>query len=271
MTLRSHRAPRTTLLPGPSGDLEVLTTGRGDPHTLFVHGLAGSITTTRPYASRVAGTRSFVHLRGHGRSHVPEHEDWGYAELAAEVWSVADRLGARRALGVSMGAGALLAGLAEDPDRFERVVLVLPAAVDRPRDDEGMRRLRRLADHVEAGDVAPVAQHLLAEQPAQVREDPAVAAWCQEQAEQLVTTGVAAALRVLPRRVPLVDRSALAAVTCPVLVVGQEDDDTHPVSVARELADLLPAGLLHVAGPGGIMWVHRGETRELVGDFLSAA
>jgi pimeloyl-ACP methyl ester carboxylesterase len=264
-----HR-PRTTLVPGPDGDLEVLTTGQADPHTLFVHGLAGSISTTRPYASRVAGTRSFVHLRGHGRSHVPAHEDWGYDELAAEVWSVAARLGATRALGVSMGAGALLAGLAQDPDRFERVVLVLPAAIDRPRGDEAMHRLARLAARVEAGDVRPVAGHLLAEQPVQVREDPAVVAWCREQAEQLVTSGVAGALRVLPHRVPLADRSALRAVTCPVLVVGQEGDDTHPASVARQLADLFPAGVLHVAGPGGIMWRHRGETRDLVGAFLSA-
>lgn len=264
-----HR-PRTTLVPGPEGDLEVLTTGRGEPHTLFVHGLAGSISTTRPYASAVTGTRSFVHLRGHGRSHVPSAEDWGYAELAAEVWSVADRLGADRALGVSMGAGALVAGLARDPDRFERVVLVLPATIDRPRGDEAMQRLGRLAARVEAGDAGPVARHLLAEQPEQVREDPHVAAWCREQAEHLVTTGVASALRVLPGRVPLVDRAALGAVSCPVLVVGQEGDDTHPASVARELAAAFPRGSVHVAPPGGIMWVHRRETRDLVGAFLSA-
>lgn len=262
--------PRTTLVQGPQGDLEVLTTGRGDPHTLFVHGLAGSIATTRPYGSAVSGTRSFVHLRGHGRSHVPTDEGWGYAELASEVWSVADRLGADRALGVSMGAGALLAGLARDPARFERVVLVLPAALDRPRGDEAMRRLGRLAARVEAGDPAPVARHLLAEQPEQVREDPQVLAWCQEQAEQLVTSGVAVALRTLPQRVPLPDRSALDRVRCPVLVVGQEGDDTHPASVARELAALLPSGTVHLAPPGGIMWLHRRQTRDLVGEFLSA-
>lgn len=263
-----HR-PRTTLVPGPDGDLEVLTTGRGEPHTLFVHGLAGSISTTRPYASAVAGTRSFVHLRGHGRSHVPASPEWGYAELAAEVRSVADRLGAGRALGVSMGAGALLAGLAQDPGRFERLVLVLPAAVDRPRGDEAMRRLGRLAARVEAGDAGPVARHLLLEQPGQVRDDPHVVAWCREQAEQLVSSGVAAALRVLPGRVPLADRSVLARVTCPVLVLGQEADDTHPASVARELAKALPAGSVHVAPPGGIMWEHRQQTREIVGAFLS--
>lgn len=261
---------RTELVPGPDGVLEILTAGRGDPRSVFVHGMAGSITTTRPYASKVPGTRTFVHLRGHGRSHAPAHEDWGYGELAAELWSVADRVQARRALGVSMGAGALLAGLARDPDRFERVVLVLPATIDRPRDDAAMRRLHRLAVRVEAGDVRPVAAHLLAEQPAQVREDPGVVAWCREQAEALVTTAVSSVLRVLPRQVPVPDRSLLERVTCPVLVLGQEDDDTHPASVARELAEVFPRGTVHVAGPGGIMWRHRAQTRDRVGAFLAA-
>ena len=38
------------------------------------------------------------------------------------------------------------------------------------------------------------AANLLLEQPAQVRHDPHVVAWCREQAEQLVSSGVAAAL-----------------------------------------------------------------------------
>lgn len=262
-------APSTEIVPGPDGDLEVLTTGRGEPRSVFVHGMAGSIATTRPYASKVPGTRTFLHLRGHGRSHTPAHDDWGYAELAAELWSVADRVGASRALGVSMGAGALLAGLARDPDRFERVVLVLPATIDRPRDDAAMRRLGRLAVRVEAGDARPVAAHLLAEQPAEVRDDPGVVAWCREQAEQLVTTGVSSVLRVLPRHVPVADRALLVRVTCPVLVLGQEDDDTHPASVARELAGIFPRGMVHVSGPGGIMWRHRAQTRDRVGAFLA--
>ena len=84
------------LLPGPAGDLEVLTVGRGAPHSLFVHGLDGSIETTRPYATKVCGTRSFLHLRGHGASAVPTGA-WGYAELAHDVWAVADAVGADRA------------------------------------------------------------------------------------------------------------------------------------------------------------------------------
>lgn len=263
-------APRTHLVAGPAGPLEILLTGEGDPSTLFVHGLAGSISTTRPYATAVPGRRTFMHLRGHGRSVAPSGP-FGYADLAAEVWSVADRPDVRadRALGVSMGAGAILAGLARDPDRFDRVVLVLPAAIDRPRSDASMRALETLAARVESGDVEAVTEHLVQDQPVAVRDDPAVRTWARGQAGQLLTSGVATALRTLPQQVPVPDRSLLARVRCPVLVLAQEGDDTHPVAVAEELAAALPGAVLRVSGSGGIMWADRRETRDLVGTFLA--
>ncbi|WP_188431611.1 alpha/beta fold hydrolase [Ornithinimicrobium tianjinense] len=263
-------APRTELVDGPAGPLEILRTGHGRPSTLFVHGLAGSISTTRPYATAVPGTRTFMHLRGHGRSAVPSGP-FGYADLAAEVWSVADRPDVRadRALGVSMGAGAILRGLTQEPHRFERVVLVLPATIDRPRSDTAMAALESLSERVSSGDRDAVVEHLVADQPAAVRADPAVRVWAEGQAEQLLSSGVEAALRLLPSQAPVPDRARLSEVTCPVLVLGQEGDDTHPAEVAEELADLLPDAVLHVAGSGGIMWEHRLETRELVGAFLA--
>lgn len=265
-----RRAPRASV-PGPAGPLEVLTTGRGEPHTLFVHGLAGSIATTRPYAGAVRGSRTFVHLRGHGASPMPPGE-WGYAELAQEARAAADAVGARRALGVSMGAGALLAALADDPDRFERVVLVIPAALDAPRPDTGLSGHARLADRLEAGDVEGAAAEILAEQPEAVQGDPAVVDWCRDRARELASWGdpLVRALRVVPARAPLADRAVLSAVRCPVLVLAQQDDPVHPVTVAEDVAAALPGAHLHVVGPGGIMWGHRGESRELVGDFLSA-
>jgi pimeloyl-ACP methyl ester carboxylesterase len=263
-------AARTQLLTGPHGGrLELLTTGRGEPSSVFAHGLAGSIPTTRPYGARVAGRRTFLHFRGHGRSRCPGG-GWGYAELADELWTVADHVGATRALGLSMGAGALCAGLARDPHRFARVVLVLPAVTDRPRDDVAMRRFGDLATLVDAGEVARVAEHLLAEQPGTVRADPGVQAWCRGQAEALVSSGVARALEAVPHEVPLADRTDLRAVTAEVLVIAQEGDPAHPVGAAEELAAELCRVDLHVLPPGGIMWAHRDRVRDLVGGFLSA-
>lgn len=261
-------AQRTSLVDGPDGPLELLTVGHGDPHTLFVHGLAGSIATTRPYGLGVPGSRTFAHLRGHGRSHIPSGA-WGYAELAAEVWSLADHVGAGRVLGISMGAGAICRGLCADPDRFERVVLALPAAIDVARGDEAMASLEALATRIEAGDVDALADHLAHDQPAAVRETPEVRAWASEQARALLTPGLAQALHTLPDQVPVTDRELLTRVSAPVLVLAQEGDDTHPVAVAHELVELFPSATMHVADAGGLMWEHRRRTRKLIREFLA--
>ena len=258
----------TRLVEGPSGALEVLTAGRGGPHTIFAHGLAGSIPTTRPYATKVPGTRTFLHFRGHGASVTPDGP-WEYADLAAELWSVADHVGASQALGISMGAGALCAGLADDPERFERIVLVLPAAIDSPRQDAAMIRFAALAELVESQDEAGVARHLLEEEPESVRSDPGVQHWAREHATRLIGTGVAQALRSLPSRFPVADRTALSAVRAPVLLLAQEGDPAHPDAVARELAEVLPEAFLHVLPSRGIMWEHRSRVRDLVGSFLT--
>ena len=168
-----------------------------------------------------------------------------------------------------MGAGAICRGLTSDPDRFERIVLALPAAVSQTRSDASMRALGALADRVDSGDVEAVTAHLVADQPAAVQDDRGVQTWARGQAEQLLDSGVSAALRRLPHLVPVPEPAALRAVTCPVLVLAQEDDDLHPVEVAEELAGLFPSATLKIFGSGGMMWEHRARTRDLVGAFLS--
>ncbi len=107
--------------------------GSGEPVTVFAGGLGARIAETRVFGSGVAGTRVFYDHRGLGGS--GSDGDWSYDAIAGDLRAVADAVGATRALGVSMGAAALLRVLSVTPDRFERVVLVMPAILDRPRDD----------------------------------------------------------------------------------------------------------------------------------------
>jgi 3-oxoadipate enol-lactonase len=149
--------------------LETLTTGGGEPVTVFAHGLAGDISGTRPLGSAVAGRRVFFHFRGHGRSEAPPGP-WSFADLADDLRTVADRSGAGRALGVSMGAGALCRLLAGTPDRFERIVLFLPAPLDGVRPPAAEARLHRLLTAVESGEAAQVAEAVEPEVPPWARE-----------------------------------------------------------------------------------------------------
>ncbi len=131
-----------------------------------------------------------------------------------------------------------------------------------------MDRFVTLADQVDTGDREVVAAELASWEPAACATKPDVLQWCREQADRLIGGGAARALRELPAQSPLTDRAMLAAVKCPVLVIAQEADEVHPVSVARDVVGALPHAQLELLPEGGIMWAHRDRVRGLVGDFV---
>jgi pimeloyl-ACP methyl ester carboxylesterase len=260
--------PVTSVLDRPMGQIRYLTTGSGTPATIFAHGLAGSIGTTRPFGSGVPGSRTFLQFGGEGDAAGPRNP-WTYAALADELAAVADHVGATQALGVSMGAGALCSLLGSAPLRFGRLVFVMPAVLDRPRTDGALDRLEAMAQSSDDLDVEGLTLLLLQAEPAAVRSQAAVQLWCRRQALAMAGTTVSTALRALPAAVPLTDRGVLAAVSAPALVIAQEGDPAHPVWVAEQLAASLPGARLEVLAPGGILWRHRAVLRRLLGAFLS--
>lgn len=258
---------------GPAGPLECLARGSGPPTTVFVHGLGGTIRTTRPFGSGVSGEKVFLHLRGFGRSGLgdtgrPAGPPWSYLDLAADVAAVAAHHHAGRALGVSMGAGAICALLCQEPSRFERVVLMLPAVIDQPRTGEWLERLVTLQRLNEAGDVAGMERLLTDEQPVAHQDRPEFRSWVREHVDALTSPGGRAALRGLPTTVPVPDRALLGRVTAHVMVIGQLDDLAHPAAVAEETAGLFRSSDIVILPPGGVFWGHRERVRELVAGFL---
>jgi 3-oxoadipate enol-lactonase len=239
---------------------------------VFAHGLAGSIAETRPFGSGVRGTRAFFHFRGHGGAAPATRtplERWGHADLAAELRMVADDTQATRAVGLSLGAGAILRLLADTPDRFERVILLLPASLDTPRPDSVVRRMHAAADLVDRRDHEGLASALRDLQPEVARSRPDVVAWSRERAQALAGTPIAQVVRAFSRQPPLTDRKVLARCVVPVLVIGQAGDAAHPAEVAREVAAAFPRGELSVFPPGGLLWAHRNQVRERITEFLN--
>jgi pimeloyl-ACP methyl ester carboxylesterase len=249
-------------------DVEYLVTGKGEPVTVFAHGLSGSIAETRPLGSGVTGSRVFFHFRGHGESSSPPGK-WSYDDIGAELLAVAEHFGARRALGASMGAGAILNIVAKHPDRFDRTVLFLPAVLDTIPPDAPVHRLTDLADAIDAKDVDRLTQMLVDDQPPPVRAMPAVHDYMRLRAEGLAGTAVSQAVRSIPLSVPVPDRAVLAEVDVPVLVVGQEGDPVHLVSIAREIAAALPRAQLHVFPESGGIWLARDKLRDVIATFLN--
>jgi pimeloyl-ACP methyl ester carboxylesterase len=266
---RTLAQPATTLLATPHGvDLECLVTGSGDPVTVFAHGLGNGIAETRPLGSAVAGRRVFFQFRGHGRSSAPPGP-WTYTDLARDLRAVADLTGATRALGVSLGAGALCRVLADDPARFERVVVFLPAVLDVPRAAPARRRLAALWSAIESRDPERVARVVIDEVPPDLRDTAAASAYVAQRVTQLLRDGLGDGLADLPEQVPVDDRAALARVSADALVIGGRGDDLHPAAVAEELAAVLPRATLHVYDEPGVLWTHRADLRDRIAGFLN--
>ena len=248
-----------------------LVTGAGTPVTVVAHGLGGSVADTRPLVGAVAGTKVFPSARGHGGTPLGDgpHD---YAALGRDLEAVADAHAATQAVGVSMGAGALLSLLARRPDRFARVVLLLPAALDRPRADDAVRGRLALADALETGDDAGVAAVVAQELPEDLHDAPGVRRYLSARTAFLRSSpGLSTLARVLPGAAPVTDRRALAAVTADVLVLAQEADPLHPADVARDLAGVLPRATLVVFEQSGAAVRERARLRSLVGEFLDPA
>ena len=249
-------------------ELEYLVTGIGNPVTVFAHGLGNGIAETRPLGSAVQGRRVFFQFRGHGRSAAPPGR-WTYADLARDLRAISDLSGATRALGVSLGAGALCRLLADHPDRFERVVLFLPAVLDEPRAAGARERLDALLAAIENADAAEVANVLAQDIPPSMRNNPAAWSFLRQRMETLMGDGLAPGLASLPEQVALTDREALTSVDVPVLVIGSQGDDLHPAAVAEQLGALLPKATVHIYDKPGVLWTQRADIRDRIATFLN--
>lgn len=240
--------------------------GTGGPVTLVVHGLGATEGEARIPASGLRGTRVVLTLPGHGAAADPADEYWSYERVASDVLEVADRVGADRAVGVSLGAGALTRAAALHPERFERLALLLPAALDQPRGVEVTGVFDRLAEGVAAA--AEDDGALLRETVGSGVPDGAdVGDYVERRAATLRRLGPA--LRTLPRQAPLADGTALSVVDRPVLVVGATADPLHDPSVAERLAAVLPGARLEVFDSAAPLLDSRAELRRLLTGFLN--
>lgn len=250
---------------GVVAGVEYFVYGEGDPVTVFAHGLAGSVSEIKPLAMPLTGTRVLFHFHGHGNSE-PLIDGWDYELLCENLRNVADEVGATRACGLSLGTGALLRLLREDPHRFERLVFVMPAALDQPRTDGALAHLFELGQAIESRDISELSAVLLAELPEHVREQRITQILIARRAAEL-----AAMVPPAPRYidVPVSDLNELSAITAPALVLAQEGDRLHSTQIAERLASALPSARLEILEPGGIFWTQPETTKHLLNQYLT--
>jgi 3-oxoadipate enol-lactonase len=215
--------------------LHVEVDGAGDPVTVFAHGLTNSCKELSAFTPFAPGTKVRFCFRGHGHSELAPEGRYGFADYAGDLDAVASVYEATRAVGTSLGAGAIAHLIAEEPERFERLVFLLPAALDqtvriaesRLRAAELLESLPRetSAEQIAAGVVGTGAEEVPG-----VR-DVDVLMW-----QQIDPVGVARAVRGLLGERAVANRRLLRQVRSPALVICVGRDRIHPIEVGRALA-----------------------------------
>lgn len=218
---------------------------QGAPVTVYAHGLTNTCRELAMFTPFMAGTNVRFCFRGHGHSDAPA-TGYGFADFASDLDAVARETGATRAVGTSLGAGAICTLLEADPARFEAMVFLLPAGLDGIlKDREHFLETARLLETLtkEQAIAAIMASPKATERYTQM---PWMAETAAELWKDVNPAGAAAAIREVTADRPLSDRAVLRAVKAPVLIVAREGDPIHPVAVAEAIAGELPHADLRV-------------------------
>jgi 3-oxoadipate enol-lactonase len=214
--------------------------GSGEPVTVFAHGLTNSCMELAPFTPFAPGTKVRFCFRGHGHSEVPDEGRYGFRHYAEDLRAVADAFGASRAVGTSLGAGALTRVVSEEPERFERLVFLLPAALDEPL--KGHPLSQHTADLLESLPKEEAIRQALEDSGRQAAyaRAPGLREYDMLLWQDLDPVGVARAIRGIVGEVAVDGRERLRAVEAPALVIAREGDSLHPAWVAHAMVELMP-------------------------------
>jgi pimeloyl-ACP methyl ester carboxylesterase len=250
----------------------------GAPPLVLAHGL----TATRRYVvhgskllSR-SGYRVIAYdARGHGESSpAPDHTEYAYADLVADLGRVLDQLGLERVVlaGASMGAATTLAFALEQPQRVAALVQITPAHLGFPQTDEyELGRWDALADGLERDGVEGFLR-VYGEPPVEPRFRKLVLQAIRQRLERHVNPpAVADAIRTVVRSKAFDGVSALESVSAPTLVVASHDDldPDHPYRVAQLYREHIEGAELVSEEPGSSPLAWRGASlSRAIDDFL---
>jgi pimeloyl-ACP methyl ester carboxylesterase len=226
--------------------LHVEVDGAGEPVTVLAHGLTNSCRELAAFTPMLPGTTVRFCFRGHGHSSTPE-TGYRFADFARDLDTVASAFGATRAVGTSLGAGAICHVLEREPDRFDRLVFLLPAALDKPF--EHRESFLRTAELLESLPKDEAIEAILSEggRDRAYEKQPWLRDFDRALWEDMNPVGVARAVRAVVSDVAVRDRESLRRVTAPVLILCREGDLIHPAELGRVLASLMPASELVVS------------------------
>ncbi|MDP9228077.1 MAG: alpha/beta hydrolase [Actinomycetota bacterium] len=247
------------------------------PAIALLHG----ITATRRYVvhdSKALPRRGYRLLsydaRAHGESGAaPPGEGYSYAELAADLGQVLDARAAESPLlcGHSMGCHTVAAYALEHASELAGVVLLGPATLGLPSEDESIARWDRLADGLEQGGAEGFMRAY--EQVLEVEPDwreTVLRITRERMLRHRHPEALAEAIRQVPRSAPFDGLAELESLDLPALVVASRDeaDPGHRRAVAEAWAAALPKARLiaEQSGEAPLAW-RGGQLSRAIAEF----
>ena len=225
-------------------------TGSG-PLVIYAHGLTGSRANDRRLGlldlSPVAANHHLItyDARGHGESGASANSaDYAFPALANDLLALADRFSPAQpvsVIGSSMGTATILHAVVKAPERFHRLVLTAPPTAWEGRAGQAAV-YERLAAIVETN--TPQATMAAF---SQLPIPPIFAGMSDYLAAPDVSLGVLPTVLRGVGSSNLPDRTELARIARPTLILAWATDPVHPLAVAEELARLMARAHLHVA------------------------
>ncbi len=265
--------------PGEGVELSGEYAGEGMP-VVLLHGL----TATRRYVvmGSNALARAGFHVvsydaRGHGRSNPAAGGDAYTYELLtrdleeAIAWHAP---GSVVLAGSSMGAHTALRFALAHPERVAALVLITPGYdPDTPDSSAALAGWDALAKGLREGGVDGFMAAYDLEAVAAAWRETARTAIRQRMSAHAHPLAVADALEVVPRSRPFESFAQLAALDCPVLVIGSRDeaDPGHPLALARRYAQALPRARLVVEESGSPLAWQGGRVSRLIAELAGQA
>jgi pimeloyl-ACP methyl ester carboxylesterase len=245
--------------------LHVEVDGEGDPVTVLAHGLTNNCRELAMFTPFMAGTNVRFCFRGHGHSSTPE-SGFLFADFARDLDGVATEYRATRAVGTSLGAGAICTLIAAEPDRFERLIFLLPAGIDLELPADKKTRFLETADALESMSQEEFMERAMGspDRLEQYVEVPWLADVAREMWADADRKALSRAIREIVEDHPVADREQLRAVEAPTMILCRENDDIHPVIVGEILADVMPNAEL-------LVFKNDTEVIEAIPDLLKRA
>ena len=249
--------------------LHVEVDGEGDPVTILAHGLTNSCRELADLTPLVPGTKVRFCFRGHGHSSSPEH-GYRFADFSGDLEAVADEYGATIAFGTSLGAGAIANLISRKPDRFEKLLFLLPAGLDLPF--QYKQRMLRMATLVDGKTHEEAIEAVLSDPDRVVNylREP----WMRDFDRRLLVglnpVGVPRAIRGVIDDWPLRDRDDMRKVKAPTLIICREGDEIHPAIVGRVLVNLMPNAELMMFEDANSMFLGIPDIAAKVGQLVGS-